>query len=247
MSHFDQSKYQIRCEWGLQGVTTLAPHADVVIIVDVLSFSTAVDIVVSRSASVYPHRHRDESAEAYAQQIGGVLAKPIRSIEGFSLSPASLVEIPAGTRLVLPSPNGATLSLATGSTPTFAACLRNASKVAQAAAALGTQIAVIPAGERWSNNSLRPALEDWIGAGAVIDALPAEMQRSAEAEAAQHTFQLFKDRLHETLKRCGSGLELAAEKFSVDVYLASQLDVSLNAPRLHDGVYHSNPHFIHPE
>jgi 2-phosphosulfolactate phosphatase len=237
MSYFDQSDYQIRCEWGLQGVTTLAPHADVVIIVDVLSFSTAVDIAVSRGASVYPHRHRDESAAAYAQQIGGVLAQRDRSTEGFSLSPGSLVEIPIGTRLVLPSPNGATLSLATGSTPTFAACLRNATVVAGAATALGSRIAVIPAGERWRDNSLRPSLEDLIGAGAVIDALPAELERSAEAEAAQQTFRLFKDRLHETLKRCGSGLELADEKFSVDVYLAAQLDVSLSIPRLRDGAY----------
>lgn len=237
MSHFDQSEYQIRCEWGLQGVSTLAPLAEAVIIVDVLSFSTAVDIVVSRGASVYPHRYADKTAEAYAHLIGGVLAQRDRKSAGFSLSPASLLEIPIGTRLVLPSPNGAALSLASGSAPTFAACLRNATAVAQAAAALGLRIAVIPAGERWTDNSLRPALEDWIGAGAVIDALPAELERSPEAEAAQGVFQQFRENLHDTLKRCSSGKELASDIFSVDVWLASQLDVSLSAPRLRDSAY----------
>jgi 2-phosphosulfolactate phosphatase len=35
---FDQSEYQVRCEWGLQGLRQLGPISDVVIIVDVLSY-----------------------------------------------------------------------------------------------------------------------------------------------------------------------------------------------------------------
>jgi 2-phosphosulfolactate phosphatase len=237
MSHFSQSEYQVRCEWGLGGLNALAQPETVVIIVDVLSFSTAVDIAVSRGASVYPYHRRDRSAEAYAQEVKGALAKRERSTSGFSLSPSSLLEIPIGTRLVLPSPNGAALSMASNGAPTFAACLRNASAVARAAAAYGLPIAVIPAGERWPDKTLRPALEDWLGAGAVIDALPAALGRSAEAVAAQGAFRQFRDRLHETLKGCASGLELAAEKFSVDVWLAAQFDVSLSAPILRAGAY----------
>ncbi|MEO1146213.1 MAG: hypothetical protein AAFY26_11535 [Cyanobacteria bacterium J06638_22] len=81
----------------------------------------------------------------------------------YSLSPASLLSIPQGTRLVLPSPNGSTLSLATGATLTIVGCLRNARAVASAARRYGSKITVIPAGERWSDRSLRPALEDWMG------------------------------------------------------------------------------------
>ena len=36
---FDQSAFDIRCEWGTNGVRKLAPISDAIIIVDILSFS----------------------------------------------------------------------------------------------------------------------------------------------------------------------------------------------------------------
>ena len=69
------------------------------------------------------------------------------------------MNIPADVRLVLPSPNGATLSLETGELPTFTGCLRNAQAVAQALQGIGPKISLIPAGERWKDGSLRPAVE----------------------------------------------------------------------------------------
>ena len=66
----------------------LAPASDVVVIVDVLSFSTCVDIAVSVGAEVFPYLWRDERAAGFAAEIGGVLAAP-RGQPGLSLSPAS--------------------------------------------------------------------------------------------------------------------------------------------------------------
>ena len=57
---FDQQPYQVRCEWGAAGVHTLAPWVDVVVLVDVLSFSTCVDVATSREAVVYPFAWKDE-------------------------------------------------------------------------------------------------------------------------------------------------------------------------------------------
>src|SRR5215831_14398933 len=102
----DQAGYDLRCEWGLPGLLHLAPISDVVVIVDVLSFSTAVDIAISNGASILPYPHKDGSASAFAAAKGAQLARDRRLGSGeYSLSPASLRAIPAGTALILPSPN----------------------------------------------------------------------------------------------------------------------------------------------
>ena len=123
---FDQAAFEIRCEWGENGVARLAPISDVVIIVDVLSFSTCVDIAVGRGAVVYPYRWKDASrAREYADSIGAELAGSRSSESRYSLSPLSMLDSSAGTKLVLPSPNGSNLTLSTGKAVTLAGCLRN--------------------------------------------------------------------------------------------------------------------------
>lgn len=232
---YDQAEYAVRCEWGMQGVEQLAPISDVVIIVDVLSFCTCVDVAVGRGALVYPFGFHNDSARTYAVVVGAQLANPQRSTRGYTLSPASLLTIPPETRLVLPSPNGSTLSVGTGDTPTLAGCLRNAAAVAGAARSLGERIAVIPAGERWRDGSLRPAWEDWIGAGAIIAHLPG--QRSPEAESALAAFRAARRDLPGGLHRCSSGKELIAKGYAADVDLAASLDVSAVASQLVNGAY----------
>ena len=236
MMTFNQAEFDIRCEWGEHGVRTLAPISDVLIIVDVLSFSTSVDIAVSRGAFIYPFAQKDETAQAYAAKVGAQLAGHWRSQAGYTLSPASLVDIPAGARLVLPSLNGSTLTLAAKPTPVLAGCLRNARAVAAAASRLGRRVAVIPAGERWQDDwTLRPSFEDLIGAGAVISHLAGSL--SPDAQMAAAAFRAAQPRLSDHLKLCGSGKELIELGFENDVILASQLDASACAPLLVNDAY----------
>jgi 2-phosphosulfolactate phosphatase len=184
--YLTQASFELRCAWGLQGLSILAPTSDAVVIVDVLSFSTAVDIALSRAARVYPYRGTYEQARSYALSLGAILAEKDRNA-AYSLSPNSLLQLPRGARLVLPSPNGSTLSMSTGDTPTLAGCLRNYKSVALAAQKFGRRIAVIAAGERWMDGSLRPGVEDWLGAGAVLSQLKGTL--SPEARAAAASFQ----------------------------------------------------------
>jgi 2-phosphosulfolactate phosphatase len=232
---FDQQPFDIRCEWSLAGLRHLAENSVAVVIVDVLSFSTCVDIAVSRGAVVYPYRWRDASAAAYAQSLGAVLAERRRHTPGYSLSPASLLHVPTGTRLVLPSPNGAALSTLAGQLPTFAGCLRNARAVAAVLPALGRCISLIPAGERWEDGSLRPAFEDLLGAGAIIRQLPGT--RSPEAAVAEAVFLHFQHDVRACLQQCGSGRELISLGFADDVALAAALDASDCVPVLTEGAY----------
>ena len=232
---FSQQAFDIRCEWGLAGVEALSPISDAIVLVDVLSFTTCVDIATSNGAAVLPYQFRDDGSVAeYARRHGAVPAAK-RGSPGFTLSPASLLDIPEGTRLVLPSPNGATLSLAVGAAATLAGCLRNARAAAERALEIGTHIAVIPCGERWPDGGLRPALEDWLGAGAVIRCLSG--RKSPEAQAAQRLFEAYRGDLARTLTGCASGNELIGRGFATDVALAAQLDCSPGAPLLQHGAF----------
>lgn len=230
---------QVQCEWGWNGVATLRDRCAVLVIVDVLSFSTAVDVAASRGGVVFPFPHGDEvGAQAEADRVDARLASRKRAGDQLSLSPASLMKLDPGERLVLPSPNGSRLSLEGGQAQVIAGCLRNRTAVATLARELGGEggIGVIPAGERWPDGSLRPALEDWLGAGAVIDAL-GPMSLSAEARAAREAFRSTREYLDEALRDCLSGRELIDRGFPQDVEIALALDVSRTAPRLSDGAY----------
>ena len=227
---FEQAEYALRCEWGLQGLLRLAPVSDAVVVVDVLSFSTVVDIVVARGGSVLPYRWKDETAARYGAEKRAQVANSRRSTEAYSLSPASVLGIASGTALVLPSPNGSTICLSAGNVPAFTACLRNAPEVAAHLTKFGSRVAVIPAGERWDDDSLRPCVEDWIGAGAVLSSLPGT--RSPEAELAVAAFERSRGDLPGVLLRCGSGKELVEKGFECDVELASEYAVSSAVPML---------------
>jgi 2-phosphosulfolactate phosphatase len=225
-----QRAYDVRLEWGREGAALLAAECAVVIVVDVLSFSTAVDVAVGRRAAVLPLR----SAERDQPVPPDVVRAGPRSGPGPSLSPASLAGLPAGTRLALPSPNGATLCAAVAAIGSvlLAGCLRNASAVAAAARAVGGPVGIVPAGERWPDDTMRVAVEDALGAGAIAAALP---DRSPEAELAAAQFAAARERgLGDVLAATASGRELHAEGFGADVELAAALDASTAVPRLRD-------------
>lgn len=233
--YYEQEGYDIRLEWGEKGVEALAPSSDVVIIVDVLSFTTCVEVALSRDATVVPFSGTEEAAQALAREQGALLAGR-RGTPGatYTLSPASLLTIPPGTNLVLPSPNGSTLSLAAARHATvIAACLRNSQAVAHYVQERFERITVIPSGERWwPEGSLRPALEDLAGAGAVISAL--QGNKSPESLHAELLFKALAD-LPAMVAACVSGVELREKGYEEDVRLASELGVSACVPLLDGG------------
>jgi 2-phosphosulfolactate phosphatase len=235
---------KIACEWGLQGIEAWREAASVFVIVDVLSFSTAVNVAVERGAVIIPFPYGDTaSAASEADRHDAIVAMP-RSAGGgqLSLSPASLRRVEAGTRIVLPSPNGSRLSLATGDTPTISGCLRNAQAVAQEAAAIGGDgtIVVIASGERWKDQSLRPAIEDWFGAGAVITALRGDVD--AEAASAADAYLSTSKRLARLIRESRSGRELIESGYAEDVDIALELDASASVPIMRNGVYEDAKH-----
>ncbi|GGF55881.1 hypothetical protein GCM10011519_32290 [Marmoricola endophyticus] len=241
---FSQSEATVRLEWGPLGPGALA--ADACVVVDVLSFTTSVGVAVEAGARVWPFPWRDERTASYAASLGAVVAAGRRAAAPgeVSLSPVGLRAAASLERLVLPSPNGSTICAAIPEgARVVAGSLRNRTAVAAALADVlrgGGSVALVPAGERWADGSLRPAVEDLWGAGAV--ALELEEAGigvlSPEARAATAAFRAVADDVPGALHACASGRELAEGGFAGDVDVAAEVDSSLVVPeRGGDGAF----------
>lgn len=204
-SPFDQSAYQVRFEWGVEGLARLAP-GDVTVVVDVLRFSTTVIQAVERGETV--------ALDASAHEV--------------SLNGAAVAEVAPGLVLI--------------------GGLRNAAAVARAILAeqqrraARTSITVIACGERTSRDESAPvrfAVEDLLGAGAVIDAL-AELgidHSSPEAAVAGEGFRSLRGAAKHLLTASGSGRELEAAGLRDEVLAAAAVDAASVVPVLRDGVF----------
>lgn len=229
----------IQCEWGPGGVGAgRAPAA--VVVADVLIFSTAVAAALDHGVLVHPYRWGDaRAAAAHAQSVGAVLAARRGESEP-SASPGSLRRVAAGCHVVLPSPNGATCALAARqrgpAVQVALGALVNAAAVARWAAAAGGPVRLIAAGERWPDGSLRPALEDWLGVGAVAAHLPWD-QLDDSARAARAAFESARPTLAAVLAGTPSGQELIGRGFADDVEWAAQSDRHVIVPVLGPGGY----------
>ncbi len=233
VSFSDQAAFDVRVEWGLAGLDALHAARSFVV-VDVLSFSTAVAVALARGAVVLPCPLDDQAAAELALRHDALLAG--RRGSEYSLSPRSLSALPRGARIVVPSLNGAAIACrAAAMGHVFAGCLRNRSAVGARVVARGGPFAVVAAGERWPDGSLRPAFEDLVGVGAIASALPGT--RSPEAEIAVAAFDAVARSLSSALLACASGRELVERGFADDVALAAELDVCATAPELVDGVF----------
>ncbi|MFT4219081.1 MAG: hypothetical protein QM611_00985, partial [Microbacterium sp.] len=136
---FDQSRYQVRFEWGADGLARLAP-ADIVVVVDVLGLSTTATDAASRGEPV------EAPAEAPAPAFEPAPAPAAGPAPAPAAGPApEPVEGP-------PTPaNGAEVVAAAAASGALvlAGCLRNASAVAgavlaeQARRAARTSVAVV--------------------------------------------------------------------------------------------------------
>ncbi|MET8685628.1 2-phosphosulfolactate phosphatase [Streptomyces sp. NPDC004732] len=259
-----QSAHGVRFEWGPTGAERLAADAACVVVVDVLSFTTAVTVAVEAGTRVFPYRWRDETASTFADHVGADLAVGRRmatAASPWSLSPAALRRAPFTPRLVLPSPNGSAIAASAGELPVVAAALRNATAVSHwlVREGYGTTerpIAVIASGERWPDGSLRPAMEDLLGAGAVIAGLQDQLEAaqaqahahahadspartlalSPEASLAATAFRTTSD-VAAAVAASVSGRELVGGGFAEDVAVATEPDTCTAVPVLVDGAF----------
>src|SRR5207248_1463927 len=150
------------------------------------------------------------------------------------LSPLAYDGMERGARVALISPNGAACSrLAMDAAAVFAGSLVNAFAVARAVGSLlessGGAVTVVACGERWpdgdaDDGALRFAVEDYLGAGAILAGLAATASLSPEAEVCAGTFKSLEARMPQIIWECGSGIELREKGFGEDVKFAARID-----------------------
>ncbi|MBZ5741231.1 2-phosphosulfolactate phosphatase [Nocardioides mangrovi] len=239
----------VHVEWGPTGAAASIRPGGVAVVVDVLSFTTTLTVAVERGMTVYPFRWADVRATTYARTRDAVLAVGRRAAHPgeVSLSPSTVLAATGVRRLVLPSPNGSSIcfGLADAGVQVVGASLRNRSAVARwlrdrpAGHDDESPVVVVAAGERWPDDTLRPAVEDLWGAGAVVAALAdlGSVDLSVEARVAEQAFRAVADRLPTELPASTSGRELVDGGFPDDVELAAQLDASDVVPVLADGAF----------
>jgi 2-phosphosulfolactate phosphatase len=237
-SPYAQDGFGVGFDWGPVGAEVVA--GDIVAVVDVLSFTTAVTVAADRGIDIYPYRWRDETAVTYAEQYGAKLAvgRSEAGPDDVSLSPVSIRQVTGITKLVLPSPNGSTIAklLSESGATVLAVSLRNrlaaADWVKQHGA--GRKVVAVAAGERWKDGSLRPAVEDLWGAGGFLSALQSD-DLSPEARAAVAAYDAVADELPALLHECAGGRELTQYGFGDDVAIAAEVDGSDSVPVLEGG------------
>jgi len=246
-----QTSYEVRFDWGIEGLRSIAPGAGVIVFIDTISFTTTVELATALGLEVEPYPTLDrDAATAYAAAVGAKLAAR-RGEPGLSLSPTSMTAENAAEfdapRVVVISLNGSRVAAdAAGyAVPVVAANLRNFSAVARWVLAhqeqLGqrAKVAVVASGERRVDDTLRPAVEDQLAAGAVIGALAALGidACSPEAAVAAASFEALRPAVRHLLTASVSARELAAVGQLDDVKIAAQLDVSDVVPVMRDGVF----------
>ena len=236
----------VHVEWGATGAALAADRGDVVVVVDVLSFSTTLSIAVSRDFTCLVYSGAEiESLGGPAMAAIRLGARPLHGRRGagpgrVSLSSASLLDAEPGQRVVFTSLNGATVVGAAARAPALlVGAPRNATACAKTAGELmertrSGRVTVVACGERWSSvepggTGVRPAVEDWLGAGSICAAL-ADLGYSLSAEARLAAAGWRSPTALEDLAECVSARELRAAGFATDVELALEVDADSQVP-----------------
>ncbi len=248
---------QVHVEWGVAAALLAARRGDLVVVVDVLSFSTSVVEVVERNGTAFCYSPEELDRAGGRDVVGRehdaiVLSKQRQVAAGeVSLSPASLQSLPLGRRVVMTSLNGGRCVAAASEAPWVGiGCLTNRTAVAQRVEALlaegvAPRCTIVPCAEIWSGPFMasrvgdlaeaaamlvRPSYEDLLGAGSIVAALGSQVHRSVEASMAASVFESHADQLPVVLEACVSGRELIERGFGGDVAIAARTDANAAVP-----------------
>jgi len=246
VSWFEQSEYSCRLEWGRRGAEAAARRGDIVVVVDTLSFSTCAITALAYDGIIYPCA-TDEDPQAFANRVDAQVAvhrTQASSSHPFSLSPLTYIDMKPNTKVVLSSLNGATCSRLAHQVPyVIVGALLNAKAVGEAVSTWVSEtnhaVTVLACGERWTepheDGPLRFAVEDYLGAGAILSQM--SLDKSPEAQVCQAAFESVEQQIEYIIWACGGAIELRERGFEGDVIHAAKFNLFDVVPLLKDGKF----------
>lgn len=197
-----QTGFAYRFDWGLAGLQSLAPVSDVVILVDILQFTSAVSAGVEGGSVMLPFP--PDFAPGTDEANGSRLACAARGLGDARILAGALRNASATARFAktIAGPDGVISVIAAGEQP------------------LG------------GPDRVRFAFEDLVGAGAILCALDFSgavggARCSPEASTARAAFNFARPRLFHHLSECVSGRELIACGREDDVAASAAHDVTV--------------------
>lgn len=239
--------YPVLLEWGPQGARRAAERGDAIVIVDVLSFSTASIVacdyyggalVVANDAELEEHR-----------QASGLRFRMFRLWQFLSNPHQRQLEL--NEAIVMPQSMGALCTRIAKQTP--GAGNISAGGIINAEATADEIVKILEEADRWVNGvtlvlcgefyprvfypGFSPefifALEDQIGAGAILSYLPENLSLTPEGQAAVAIFNAAKNNLQEW------GMQISSERI-LDESESIQHAFSLNHYATVPGLIHGN-------
>jgi 2-phosphosulfolactate phosphatase len=242
----------IDLKWGPSGTKKAVTKNNIIVIVDVLRFSSATTVAVYKGVIIIP---------SYSKRLSKVLAKRFNAeISGssreptkwkYSLSPLSYLNAKKNTKVVLFSPNGAKCSAIAGHAKhAFVGSFLNATiignYVSRISRKINEDVTVVSAGETELTKLLKRlpveesfvnkenkeyfALEDFLGSGAIISAT--NLDRTTNARHAELSYLKYRNNLLETLKSCVGARYLINSGREHEVDFCLQLDKYNCVPKI---------------
>lgn len=217
-------------------------RGDVVVVVDVLRASSSIIVALAQGAEgIIPVKTVREAREICKKHPSFVLAGERRGIQppGFDYgnSPVAFSRVNLDVKCLVLTTTSGTMAIAQakGAKHVLIGAFLNARSVAESAfrmaAEEGCGITLALSGKRGGFS-----LEDFLGAGAIVDYFPGDIVPSDAAQAAFLAYREAKDSLLDVVKRGSHGKYLASIGFEEDIDLCTQLSKYSIVPYLRNDV-----------
>jgi 2-phosphosulfolactate phosphatase len=210
-------------DFGPEGANSAAQKGNIVVIVDVLRFSTTVSTAIANGFTIVPCATRAE-----AEEMSGKTG-----VTRYSLSPLDYMNPKNPEEVILVSPNGAACAKALWKdTLGFIGCFLNAGSLARVlndiASTLAKDVALIAAGEvrEDQENDLRTrrfSIEDFLGCGFILSVL--KMRLTAEADLCMRAFDASRRDYTALIRNSLSGQYLINRRYGDDITHAVQRNI----------------------